>query len=223
MDPRLDFSDLIEFSDVPETIPANAFADASFAPVTLHADDGALPDAPPAPAVAGVVPELSTRILAKLIDGAVAAVLYGLVSAFFTSWFTAFFLGGLAASAYLLLSDGLEVDAMHLRSFGKRVMGLTVERIGGERMDVLTSIRRNWMFTVGFFAQAFTFMASPVSYLLTLVALGLVGYELYWLVTNPSGVRWGDDLARTDVLKPVPVAPAAVRTEVLHLTPEEAM
>jgi uncharacterized RDD family membrane protein YckC len=223
MDPRLDFSDLIALSDVPETIPANAFDSLPLTLDDLARDGNPAPDAPAAPAIAGVVPELSTRILAKLIDGAVAAVLYGLVSAFFASWFTAFFLGGLAASAYLLLSDGLEVDAMHLRSFGKRVMGLTVERIGGERMDVLTSIRRNWMFTVGFFAQAFTFMASPVSYLLTLVALGLVGYELYWLVTNPSGVRWGDDLARTDVLKPVPVAPAAVRTEVLHLTPEEAM
>lgn len=222
MDPRLDFSDLVELSDVPETIPATPFADASFAPVAHTTDEPTLPEDADPPAVASTVPEFMTRCLAKLIDGAVAALLYGLVSAFFTSWFTAFFLGGLAASAYLLLSDGLDVDFMRRRSLGKRVMNLTVERIDGERMDVLTSVRRNWMFAVGFFAQAFSFVASPISYLLMLAALGLIGYEMYWLVTNPSGVRWGDDLAQTDVLQPVAVAPSAALTEVLHITPEEA-
>lgn len=217
MDPRLDFSDLVEFSDVPDTISASRFGTEPLAPDAFAPDE----DERAAPSPAPTRPDLTTRCLAKLIDVAVAAALYGLASAFFSNWFTAFLLGGIVASLYLLVSDGLDVDFMRRRSLGKRVMGLTVERIDGERMDLPTSVRRNWMFAVGFFAQAFTFVAPAVGGLLMLAALGLIGYEVYWVVTNPEGVRWGDDLAGTDVLQTVPVAPAAARPAVLHITPED--
>lgn len=225
MDPRLDFSDLVEFSDAPDLDAATMFANPIFAPVDLTPDAAeptidvmGLDDI----ALTATVPLLATRCLAKLIDGAVAGGLYMLVTAFYSSWFTGFLLGGLAASAYLLLSDGLDLSFMQRRSLGKQMMNLSIERIDGERVNVLTSIQRNWMFTVGFFAQAFAFVAAPVSYLLMLAALGLVGYEMYWLVTNPSGVRWGDDLAGTDVMHPAPVLPSATQTEVLQITPEDA-
>ena len=225
MDPRLDFSDLVEYSDVPEFTSALQFTDPRFTPVDLTPDA-----AEPVEDIAGLddivltatVPLLATRCLAKLIDGAVAGGLYVLITAFHSGWFTGFMLGGAAASAYLLLSDGLDLSFMRRRSIGKQVMNLSVERIDGERVGVWTSIQRNWMFTIGFFAQAFAFVAAPVSYLLMLAALGLVGYEMYWLITNPSGVRWGDDLAGTDVMHPAPVLPSSAQTEVLQITPEDA-
>ncbi len=212
MDSRLDFSDLAGLMDVPEIPPANPFESETLTLDDLDdlapGGDGAATAPPPPPSVA---PELATRCLAKLVDGAVALLFYGLVSAFFSSWFHAFFLGGLAASVYFLVSDGLDVDFMRRRSLGKRVMGLTVECIDGTRCTLAGSVQRNWMFTVIFFAQAFTFVAPAVSVLIVLAALGLVGYETYWIVTNPNGIRWGDDLAGTEVLQPVPAAKAAAR------------
>ena len=226
MDPRLDFSDLVQYSDVPDLTTGTQFANPIFAPVDLTPEEEfpvddvmALDDI----VLTATVPLFATRCLAKLIDGAVAGTLYVFITLFFSDWFTGFFLGGLAASAYFLFSDGLPLDFMRHRSLGKRMMNMTVERVDEEPVTLLTSIKRNWMFTIGFFAQAFTFTASPVTYLLALVAIGLIGYELYWLATNPNGVRWGDDLAGTDVMHPAPILPATKQTEVLDLTPDSTL
>ncbi len=150
-----------------------------------------------------VRPALVPRLLAKLIDGTVAGVLYTLCTVAVADWFTGFLLGGVLASVYLLLSDGLDLELMPRRSLGKRIMGLSVARLDGEPVSVWTSVQRNWMFTVLYFVQAFTFEAPALSLLLLLAALGLIGYEVYWVVTSPGGVRWGDDLAGTDVLQVV--------------------
>lgn len=150
-------------------------------------------------AVRTVAPALITRVLAKIIDGAAAGVFYTLCTALIADWFVGFLIGGIAASIYFLVSDGLNLSFMPRRSFGKRVMGLTITRLDEEPVNVWTSAQRNWMFGVLYFVQAFTFAAPAISVLLFLAAVGLIGYEMYWVTVSPGGVRWGDDLAGTEV------------------------
>lgn len=153
----------------------------------------------PEPVVRAVAPDFITRVLAKLIDGTTAGVLYTLCTVLVADWFTGFLLGGVAALLYFLASDGLNVRYMPRRSFGKKVMGLTVTRLDEKPMTVWTSAQRNWMFGVLYFVQAFTFNAPAISILLLLATFGLIGYEVYWVIVSPGGIRWGDDLAGTEV------------------------
>jgi len=164
-------------------------------PVTPHPDD--LIQEP----VAGAKPDAGKRFLAKFIDGIIAALVYWVVALVVPGWFTGALLGGLAAAAYLLVCDGLDVDFMKQRSFGKQMMGLDVRRLDGRPMDIETSARRNWMFVVGYLSQAFTFRAPGLATLLSVAAFGLVVYEVYRVVTSDDGRRWGDEIAETEVVQ----------------------
>lgn len=159
------------------------------------------PDAFAQEPVAGTKPDTGKRFLAKFIDGIIAALVYWVVALVVPGWFTGALLGGLAAAAYLLVSDGLDVDFMKRRSFGKQMMGLTVRRLDGRPMDIETSARRNWMFVVGYLSQAFTFRAPGLATLFSVAAFGLFAYEVYRVVTSDDGRRWGDDLAETEVVQ----------------------
>lgn len=154
----------------------------------------------PVPA-AGAKPDTGKRFLAKFIDGVIGALLYWVVAAVVPGWFTGALLGGLVAAAYLLVSDGLDVDFMKQRSIGKKMMNLDVRRLDGRPMDIETSARRNWMFVVGYLSQAFTFRAPGLASLISVVALGLFIYEVYRVVTADDGRRWGDELAETEVVQ----------------------
>ncbi len=195
--PSPDQLELFALPRLPDTMdlaPSDVLAEG----VTLTASPS-----PVRPAERTVVPALVPRLLAKLIDGTVAGVLYTLCTVVVADWLTGFLLGGVLASVYLLVSDGLDLEAMPRRSFGKKIMGLTVARLDGEPVGVWASVQRNWMFAVLYFVQAFTFAAPAVSILLLVATLGLIGYEVYWVATSPGGVRWGDDLAATEVLQVV--------------------
>lgn len=135
--------------------------------------------------------EVGTRLLAKFIDGVVASLVWWVL---YTLGLGAF-LSGLAAAAYLLVSDGLDFGAISSRSVGKHVTNLDVCRLDGEPMDLETSARRNWMFTLGFLA------VPGLSRLASLIGLGLIAYEVYRMATSESGRRWGDELAETRVVK----------------------
>ncbi len=189
-------ADAFRLSDLPE-LPDTVALNASLDGVSFTTNP------PPVPArkqvVRTVPPPFVARVLAKLIDGAAAGVLYTLCTVLVADWLWGFLLGGVAASLYFLVCDGLDVDFMPRRSLGKKVMGLTVTRLDGQPMTAWTSAQRNWMFGVLYFVQAFTFDAPAVSVVLLLGALGLIGYEVYWVFVNPEGVRWGDDLAGTEV------------------------
>lgn len=176
--------------------------------MSAHAD-GSPPTAPPPPSAypeepasgsAGAVdpearpaPDLSKRAVAALIDAAVGFVL-GLVPV----------LGGFAAAAYWLVRDGLDVEVMDRRSLGKRVMGLRPVRLDGAPMDVATSARRNWMFAIGGAVSVLAFIPI-VGWLLmvpvALVALALSLYEIYKVLTDDEGRRWGDRQAGTKVVE----------------------
>lgn len=164
--------------------------------------DPALPRPGPAPTSASPArPDTTKRLLAKFIDFVVAAVLSWIVALIVPGWLTGALLGAVAAGAYLLVCDGLDVEFMRRRSLGKKVMGLNVVRVDGGAMDPATSARRNWMFTLGYFGQALTGGVWGVAALLSLVGFGLLVYETYRVVTDPAGRRWGDELGATRVVE----------------------
>lgn len=141
------------------------------------------------------------RVLAKLIDTTTAVVLYCLCTLLIESWFTGFLVGGGVASLYLLVSDALDAHGASRRSFGKRIVGIHLRRLDDEPVDLSTSARRNWMFAGLFFVQAFSFQSAILSVLLLAIAVGAVGYELYWMAVGAQGCRWGDELGDTEVLE----------------------
>ena len=73
-------------------------------------------------------PDLGKRAIAAVID-AVIAFGIGLVP----------FAGGIAATAYWLIRDGLDVDFMDHRSIGKKVMKLRPVTLDGQPMDIAVS------------------------------------------------------------------------------------
>jgi uncharacterized RDD family membrane protein YckC len=136
---------------------------------------------------------LSKRTLAMLIDGVIAAVLTLLP-----------YLGGLLAAAYLVSRDGLELDFMHRRSLGKHVMGLKPVQLDGHPMDLETSFRRNWMFGLGGITVFFEWI--PLLGVFVAIVVGIVGlviglYEIFKVLSDSQGRRWGDTMAHTQVIE----------------------
>jgi uncharacterized RDD family membrane protein YckC len=164
------------------------------APHPVHSEDVA-GRATPAP---GQSPDTLKRFLAKFLDGLVASILFWLVVTIIPGWTLAALVGAIVAGAYWLVCDGLELDFMRHRSLGKRLLGLAVIRSDGRPMDIEASVRRNWMFAIGWFSQPFGF---GLGMLVSLAALGLLVYEIYKVLTEPDGHRWGDELAGTRVVE----------------------
>jgi len=159
---------------------------------------GTLPVSPASPAIGAGKPDTFKRFAAKFIDAIIASVLFWLIVMIVPGWTLASLIGALAAGAYWLVSDGLELEFMRHRSLGKRVMGLAVVRADGGTMDIETSARRNWMFAIGWFSQPFGF---GLGALVSLAALGLFIYEVYKVLTEDDGHRWGDEIAGTRVVE----------------------
>ncbi|GIV59895.1 RDD family protein [Rhodocaloribacter litoris] len=149
-------------------------------------DDGPLREATPYPKA-----NLGRRFLAHLIDAVLAGLgvaLVGLVSAS---------LGGLVGALYFLVRDGLTLDWMDRRSIGKRLMKLRPIRLDGAPVDLETSVRRNWMWTLGYLGSI---SFAGLAWVLGVAGLTLLVYEAYRVVTDPGGRRWGDELAGTQVI-----------------------
>lgn len=140
--------------------------------------------------------DIARRVLAKLIDGLVAGLLFVIVSGIVPGAFGGALFGALAAAAYWIVSDGLEWAFLRHRSLGKRLLGLQVVGVG-RRMDLEASARRNWMFALGGFTNPAGWILSLV---LALTVLIILIYEIYNLLNNPGGRRWGDHLAGTRVV-----------------------
>ncbi len=137
--------------------------------------------------------DLSKRFIAAVIDAAIAFVI-GFIP----------FIGGLIGAAYWLVRDGLELDFMDGRSVGKKIMKLRPVRLDGLPMDIPTSVKRNWMFSLGGVIQVLLFipilgwlLMIPVAF----VALGLGLFEIYKVVTDAQGRRLGDSMGGTKVIE----------------------
>lgn len=133
------------------------------------------------------------RVVAGLID-AVIAVVVGFIPV----------VGGIVASAYWLLRDGLDIEFMDHRSIGKKLLKLRPVRDDGGPMDLEASARRNWPLAVGGVAQVLMFIPF-IGWLLVipvaLVALGLAIVELVLVLTDAEGRRIGDKTGGTRVIE----------------------
>ncbi len=137
--------------------------------------------------------DLGKRFIAQLIDAAVAFVV-GLVP----------YIGGLAGAAYFVVRDGLEIEFMDRRSLGKKIMKLRPVRDDGKPMDIETSVRRNWMWGIGAITSLLLYI--PIIGWLLIPVVGLIAaaiglFEIYKVLTDPEGRRWGDNLAKTKVIE----------------------
>lgn len=135
--------------------------------------------------------DITKRVVAVIIDGAIAGVL-GVIPAIGP------FIGGL----YMLLRDGLDFDFMKGRSVGKQLMKLTVVRLDGQPMDINTSIMRNWPLSLGLIVSILALI--PILGWLAGIAIGLISavlglIELVLVLSDPEGRRFGDRMAGTVV------------------------
>lgn len=136
--------------------------------------------------------DISKRLIAAIID-AVIAFAIGLIP----------ILGGLIATAYWLVRDGLEIDFMDQRSIGKKLVKLRPVTLDGSKIDIMTSMKRNWMFALGGIAQVFAYtiigliIAIPLAFLVFLICI----VEFILVLTDPEGRRLGDKLADTIVIE----------------------
>lgn len=107
-------------------------------------------------------------------------------------------------AAYLVARDGVEAGPLRFRSVGKYVMGLGLVRLDGRPVSLETSVQRNWMLGVLFVAGLFVFVpivGGALASLLSFLGLGLILFEVYNVLSDPAGRRWGDRLGNTKVVE----------------------
>ncbi len=112
-------------------------------------------------------------------------------------------IGGIIATAYWLLRDGLDVEFMDHRSLGKKVMKLRPVMLDGSPVDITASIKRNWMFALGGIAG---FLAMTIIGLVVAIPLGLIAFvlgivEVVLVITDAEGRRIGDKTGGTRVIE----------------------
>jgi uncharacterized RDD family membrane protein YckC len=133
------------------------------------------------------------RLVAIVID-AVIAVAIGMIP-----W-----IGGLISAAYWVLRDGLDLQFMDRRSVGKKLTKLRPVTMDGEQLDMMGSVRRNWMFGVGGVMQILVYI--PILGWLLMIPVAILAFvigivELYRVIADPEGRRVGDLLADTKVIE----------------------
>lgn len=146
----------------------------------------AKPEAAPKPKGNGKA-DLGKRIVAAIIDAACAFVV-GLIP----------IIGGLIGAAYLLLRDGFEFDFMDQRSLGKKLMKLRPVLLDGGKVDLVVSIKRNWILAIPSILMVIPVLGWIAAPFIGL-AIGII--ELILVITDPEGRRIGDKLAGTKVVE----------------------
>ncbi len=137
--------------------------------------------------------DLGKRFLAALIDGVIAAVA-GAIPV----------IGGIAGAAYMVFRDGLDVEFMQNRSLGKKVMKLQPVMMDGSAVDLRASFFRNWMWGIGALTSVLLYIPILGWILIpfvAVIALGIGIFEIYKVLTDEGGRRWGDSLADTKVIE----------------------
>ncbi|MCU0612364.1 MAG: RDD family protein [Candidatus Eisenbacteria bacterium] len=144
------------------------------------------------------------RVIAALIDGIIAGIVTVVPV-----------IGGIVGAAYMLLRDGLPLQALDFKSVGKKVMGLSVVMEGDPhaKIDYATSAKRNWMWAIGPVISIpahipfLGLLLIPLYFLLGLALLIFGIMEAMKVFNDPKGKRMGDTMAGTMVIE---VAPKAV-------------
>lgn len=148
--------------------------------------------APPANPATAEKADISKRLIAAIID-AVIAFAIGLIP----------FVGGLIGAAYWLVRDGLELDFMDHRSIGKKLVKLRPVTLDGSPVDIMVSMKRNWMFALGGVVQLliYTIIGILLAIPLAFVAFLLFIVEFVLVLTDAKGRRLGDKIANTMVIE----------------------
>ncbi len=139
-----------------------------------------------------VKPDIGKRAIAAIID-AVIAVVVGFIPV----------AGGIVATAYWFVRDGLDFEFMDHRSIGKKVMKLRPVTLDGQPLDIATSVKRNWMFGLGGIAQ---FFGMTIIGLVIAIPLGIIAFvigivEVVLVLTDAESRRMGDKMAGTRVIE----------------------
>lgn len=150
---------------------------------------------PPAPPPQGGTPgkaDLGKRAIALIIDAVIAMVVGFIPIA-----------GGIVATAYWLIRDGMDLEFMDHRSIGKKLVKLRPVTMDGQPLDIQMSIKRNWMFALGGVAQLFamTVIGLVVAIPLGLIALVIGIVEVVLVITDAESRRMGDKMAGTRVIE----------------------
>jgi len=137
--------------------------------------------------------DVTKRIIAGVIDVAITVVVG------FIPW-----LGGLVATAYWLVRDGLDVSFMDHRSVGKQIMKLRPVTAQGRPTEMADSIKRNWPLAFGGIAQLLLFI--PIVGWLLLIPVGFIAFaigvaEVVLVLSDGAGRRLGDRFANTQVIE----------------------
>lgn len=136
--------------------------------------------------------DLVKRVLASLVDGAVA-------------WVISFvpIIGALVGTAYTLTKDAVMYEVTKQgewqnRSLGKKLFNLEVTRRNGDNIDLMTSVKRNIPLAIGtllMIVPIIGWVAGPV------VALIFGVIEIVLVATDKRGIRMGDRWAGTQVVE----------------------
>ncbi len=157
---------------------------------------GQEPPAPMGTTGGHVKADTGKRALAFIIDVAVAWVLSAVIPTF---------VGPLLGALYLLLRDGFDFEYMDGRSLGKRLIGLRPVRLDGGKMDMATSVSRNWTIALASLAASFGVFGLIITLgLVLLLVLGgaiLQLIEVVLTVIDAEGRRLGDKFAGTIVVE----------------------
>jgi len=137
--------------------------------------------------------DLTRRIIAGVIDAAITMVVG------FIPW-----LGGLLATGYWLVRDGLELEFMDHRSIGKKLMKLRPVTADGQPTEMGDSIKRNWPLAFGGVAQLLLFI--PIIGWILLIPVVFIAFavgvvEVVLVITDTEGRRLGDRFAGTRVVE----------------------
>jgi uncharacterized RDD family membrane protein YckC len=137
--------------------------------------------------------DLTRRIIAGVIDAAITMVVG------FIPW-----LGGLLATGYWLVRDGLDLEFMDHRSIGKKLMKLRPVTADGQPTEMVASVKRNWPLAFGGVAQLLLFI--PIIGWILLIPVVFIAFavgivEVVLVITDSEGRRLGDRFAGTRVVE----------------------
>jgi len=145
--------------------------------------------------MAAVKADVFRRILAFLIDAAVASALSLVVGVLLPP------LSLLAAVLYMTFKDAImflltKQDAWRNKSVGKRLLDLEIASDHGATIDLLLSAKRNLPLVAGPLLQL-TFVGDWIA---SVVGFLLGAFELFLVLSDGRGRRLGDQWAETQVL-----------------------
>lgn len=157
----------------------------------------------------------TNRFIAMAIDVGIAIaiaivfIVIGVAAAFAHLWLSrlVYLALGIVLCGFYAMRDCV----LNGNSIGKHLMKIKVVSVTGGPISAVQSVKRNLVWTgsavlsiVGQIVSWVPFLSCLYSILMVVAGLAVLGYtawEVYNIVTDPDGVRWGDKFAGTRVVR----------------------